>query len=105
LVCLESGTDAGFLTVRWRPIAGDPPDIQAWLGVLQELWLSGAPVRATLGAFAGYLEAGLSLELERHLEGIPQKAQILLLIFFAPGAFFILLFPWISALSQRAVPG
>lgn len=97
--------DAGFLSARWWPVAGDPPDIAAWLGVLQELWQSGAPVRDTLDAFASYLEAGLTLELERHLESIPQKAQILLLIFFAPGAFFILLFPWISALSQRAVPG
>lgn|GEM_PF-6295367 len=97
--------DAGFLSVRWCPVAGDPPDISAWLRVLQELWQSGAPVRDTLDAFASYLEGGLTLELERQLESIPQKAQILLLIFFAPGAFFILLFPWISALSQRAVPG
>lgn len=104
-MCLESGVDPGFLSVQWKSGAGDPPDIRAWLGVLQELWQSGAPVRETLAAFAGYLETGLTLELERHLEGIPQKAQILLLVFFAPGAFFILLFPWISALSQRAVPG
>jgi hypothetical protein len=106
LVYVQAGLDAeyawrqtGRSALEFRHIPQDSPsDIRAWLHCVRDLHAAGAPVGEVLEALADYLESELHLELERHVESAPKLAQILLMVFFAPGAFFVLLYPWLAAL-------
>lgn len=107
LAYLASGLDAEFAWKKaageprltpWRDDPTDPADVRAWLACLRELHATGAPLRETITAFATHLEESLNLDLDRHVESAPRKAQVALLVFFAPGAFFVLLYPWLRSL-------
>jgi hypothetical protein len=71
---------------------------KVWFESLHELYMGGLAQREFLEAFSENLQEEQSRELETHVRTLPQKINILLILFFLPPVFFLLMAPLVVQL-------
>ena len=68
-------------------------EFRVWFSVIQELYESGAGLSACASSIAGTLRSDHLREWEEHLQKLPSKVNILVLLFFLPPTFLLLFYP------------
>lgn len=79
------------------------PETRIWFCLLLILYEEGSPVLGAMRAFRNRVIKEQEEALQRHGEEFPFKVSLILLLFFMPAAFCLLLYPlladWLKALS------
>jgi len=75
---------------------------QTWITPLQNLYSIGSPVGSYLANTSQNLKDSMSRDLENHLQKLPSKVNLGILIFFLPVSLLLLMLPLLSALNYGA---
>lgn len=76
------------------------PGHRLWFQVFSELYSAGAPMKDVVLSAAEFLRKEHGREVELHCQSFPRRAQIYLLLFFLPPAFFLLFAPVLMQLTR-----
>ncbi len=112
LLYLDVGYDLSYAweSVRQKPLSQDLNHLIEhpihfsylnWFIFLIDIYQTGAPVRPSLLALCEQLKRDEAIELEQHLETLPSRLNLVLLLFFLPATFLILFAPLLFALTSQ----
>ncbi len=69
------------------------PSLKIWFSVINELYQSGAGLANCVSSIASTLRSEHSRDLENHLQRLPSRTNILVILFFLPPTFLLLFYP------------
>ncbi len=67
--------------------------LRVWFSVILELYQSGAGLSHCVSSIANTLRSEHSRDLENHLQRLPSRTNILIILFFLPPTFLLLFYP------------
>lgn len=67
--------------------------LRIWFSVINELYQNGAGLSQCVASIASTLRSEHSRDLENHLQRLPSKTNILVILFFLPPTFLLLFYP------------
>ncbi len=68
-------------------------ELRIWFSVILELYQSGAGLSNCVSSIANTLRSEHSRDLENHLQRLPSRTNILVILFFLPPTFLLLFYP------------
>lgn len=68
-------------------------ELAIWFSVILELYQNGASLSGAVASIANTLRSEHSRDLENHLQRLPSRTNILIILFFLPPTFLLLFYP------------
>lgn len=74
--------------------------LRIWFSVIYELYQNGAGLSHSISSIASTLRSEHARDLENHLQRLPSKTNILVILFFLPPTFLLLFYPLLLEITS-----